>query len=96
MASRYRYQAHLSQLQPYHIITARCPFCRHTARMRLWQLKIGRPCTYEVEERLRCMRCGSRVSAVGPPVRSPFATLSGRRNLIRPAGHVRLAFHPRL
>jgi hypothetical protein len=61
-----RHQVRLSDLKPYHIITARCPFCRHTARMRLWQLKVGQhPSTwlFEVEERLRCMRCGSRGEA---------------------------------
>jgi DNA-directed RNA polymerase subunit RPC12/RpoP len=61
-----RYAVRLSDLEPYHLLTARCPFCGHTRRMRLWQLKAGRYPVIklqEVEERLRCMRCGSRGEA---------------------------------
>jgi hypothetical protein len=31
----------LSDLKPYHFLTAQCPSCRHTRRMRLWQLCAG-------------------------------------------------------
>ena len=64
--NRTRTSVRLSDLQPYHLLTAQCPFCGHKRRMRLWQLKAGRhPATrlQEVEERLRCMRCGSRGEA---------------------------------
>ena len=61
-----RYAVRLSDLQPYHLLTARCLFCGHKRRMRLWQLKAGRhPAAklQEVEGRLRCTRCGSRGEA---------------------------------
>jgi hypothetical protein len=58
-----RYAARLADLQPHHILTAVCPFCEHKARKRLWQITAGlSPHTRltEIDERLRCMRCGSR------------------------------------
>jgi DNA-directed RNA polymerase subunit RPC12/RpoP len=58
-----KYAVRLSDLRPYYKLTASCPFCGHRRHMRLWQLRAGQnehtPLT-RIEERLRCMRCGSR------------------------------------
>jgi DNA-directed RNA polymerase subunit RPC12/RpoP len=58
-----RYAVRLSDLRPYHILTAVCPFCGHKARKRIWQITVGlSPHTrlIDIDDRLRCMRCGSR------------------------------------
>ena len=61
-----RYAVRLSDLQPYHILTVRCGYCRRAVRIRLWQLKAGQypnARLIDVEQRLRYMRCGSRGEA---------------------------------
>jgi ribosomal protein L37E len=58
-----RYAARLSDLGPYHMLSASCPFCGHKARKRLWQITADLPPhtrLADIEDRLRCMRCGSR------------------------------------
>ena len=57
-----RYAIRLYQLERWHVLNVRCGHCRHTRRIRLWQLKLGLPGhTYlsEVEKRLVCQRCGN-------------------------------------
>lgn len=61
-----RYAIKLRQLKRYHILRASCPFCRHTATMRLWQLKSRfdeSTSLVDIERRLRCLRCGERGEA---------------------------------
>jgi hypothetical protein len=61
-----RYAVRLSDLRPYHILTAVCP-CGRKTRKRLWQIMAGlSPHTrlVDIDDRLRCMRCGSRGSAM--------------------------------
>jgi DNA-directed RNA polymerase subunit RPC12/RpoP len=58
-----RYAVRLSDLRPYHILTAVCPVCSHKARKRLWQITAGLPShtrLVDIDDRLRCMRCGPR------------------------------------
>jgi DNA-directed RNA polymerase subunit RPC12/RpoP len=58
-----RYAARLSDLGPHHMLSVSCPHCGHKARKRLWQITAGLPThtrLADVEDRLRCMRCGSR------------------------------------
>lgn len=58
-----RYAVRLSDLRPWYLLTAVCIICRHRRQMRLWQLKAGRPehaWLMDVEDRLRCQRCGNR------------------------------------
>jgi hypothetical protein len=45
------------------ILTASCLSCDHKARKRLWQITAGLPSQtrlVDIDDRLRCMRCGSR------------------------------------
>ena len=58
-----RYAARLSDLRPYHILTASCLSCGHKARKRLWQITAGlspNTALTDIDEQLRSMRCGSR------------------------------------
>lgn len=58
-----RYAIRLHQLRRWHILTAKCCSCSHTRHMRLWEIKGSLPeSTFltEVEERLRCQRCGNK------------------------------------
>ncbi len=60
---RPKYAVRLSDLRNWHLLTAKCLACGHRARMRMWQLTIGRwddTKLLDVEKWLRCMRCGNR------------------------------------
>lgn len=60
-----KYAVKLRDLRNWHILTAVCPKCRHRARVRMWQLKVGRPdhtTLLDVQRLLRCTRCGNRDS----------------------------------
>ena len=61
-----RYAVRLLDLRPYHILTASCSHCRHKQTKRLWEITAGMPphtFLSDMEQRLRCRRCGSRGDA---------------------------------
>ena len=60
-----KYAVRLGDLRNWHILTAVCPQCRHKARVRMWQFKVGRSdhtSLLEIQRLLRCTRCGNRES----------------------------------
>ncbi len=58
-----RYSFRLEDLRAWHLIEATCPVCRHRAIIDHKRLSYGRP-NYtrliDLEEKLRCRRCGHR------------------------------------
>ena len=57
------YAIKLKDLRSWHMLTAKCDVCSHTAHLRLWQVtagQLGNRLLMDIEKKLRCTRCGHR------------------------------------